>query len=410
MRKKWLPWIIAGMCTIILATHSDALGQGGVNLGGFEAQDSAWEGVGGKVILKTRISTSARYDTNFFNSHENEHEAMTYTVSPGITIGYETAKSEILFDYETNARFYDHLDDIPEGVETAREDAFTGHLLKATARTQPTARLFFGIEEAFYRTLDTGYSDRFGQPVEREAITVNRLTPSVIYKFGEKFTTGVKYRNTLTEYDRPDVDDSTGNAGMVDLIYHFNATTSMDLNYQRQYMDYDGATIDYTSDQVGAYLQKEFSHTTFSGGVGYHRREFDEQLDEMEAFTYGLDVRWQKARSHVLASVERNFNEYGDRSNSYYEATLFTLEAGRTFLEKISTGIAARYLLSDFDEADREDDVYEIAARLGYIYTDWLTFDLQVGYEERDSNQDFNDYENEFILLGLRSAYDFGSR
>jgi hypothetical protein len=44
------------------------------------------------------------------------------------------------------------------------------------------------------------------------------------------------------------------------------------------------------------------------------------------------------------------------------------------------------------------------------MFTDWLTFSLTAGFEERDSNVAGNDYDNTYYMAKLDLVYNLGAR
>ncbi len=383
-----------------------------------------------KFTIKPKISASWRVDTNFFKAENIEREVYTYAIQPGIDIGFRTAKSKILVDYTLNIYRYHDRDPVPPGQRPASDDDYNGHTLIFQARHKLTDRLLIGLDDSYYKTRDPAQTDRFDDSVAREKYFVNRLTPMIYYDFGEKFTLGLRYRNTVIDYldDAGIYEDSTEDRWMFDLIYNFSRTASFDLEYQHWQKDYDIATSDYTSDQINLIFRKEFKVVSFGAGGGYHERDFDNPaLNDIDVWNYIITILAEKEgpeedsppRSYIRLSSERNFNDQGLGDN-YYIATTFTLDAGRVFMEKIKVDITAYYQNSKYERtygltpegttALREDDTFHISADIGYMFTDWLTFTITGGYKDRDSNLAGYDYLNKYFIAKLDFSYDLGKK
>jgi len=58
--------------------------------------------------------------------------------------------------------------------------------------------------------------------------------------------------------------------------------------------------------------------------------------------------------------------------------------------------------------SNRDDDIYAISADVGYRIKEWLELHLSVGYEQRDSNFSFEEYDKTLALIELRYDYDLG--
>jgi hypothetical protein len=370
-----------------------------------------------KFTIEPRISASWRVDNNFYRAEAIDREVHTYLLAPGIDLGVETAKSHLTLDYTLNDYNYDDKDPIPPGEQAAGEEDYVGHTARLEARYRPLDRVLLGLDESYYKTRDPAYTDPFRQvTIDRNKYSINRLTPSIFYDFGLKFTAGLRYRNTQTDYDIATSEDSTENRSMFDLVYNFTRLTSLDLEYQRWKRDYDLTTSDYTSDQIKLIYRRQFKYFSLEAGGGHHDREFDDPtLKDIDVFTYRIAITGQNPpapepwRSHITFSAEQNFNEQGI-GESYFEARRFSLDAGHIFEEKILVGIEGYYQISDYETQPREDKTYDISGSVGYMVTDWLTFSITAGFEDRESNLAGYDYDNRYYMAKLDFVYNLGTR
>jgi len=380
-----------------------------------------------KFNLIPKLSASWQTDSNFYKAETNEREVYTYVVQPGLDFGYETAKSLISLGYTLNAHYYKDQDDVPAGETEAKEDDFVGHAVALKARTQPFVRLMFGLDNSYYKTRDPAQSDTTSNATDREKYYINRLTPLIFYEFEGRFSLGLRYRNTKRKYDQsigasgqPN-EDSQEHRGMIDLIYNFSETTSLRLNYQRWDMDYDLTTSDYTSDKVLLILKKQLRNFTFEVGGGYQNRDFeDETLESLDTPAYHVAFSYtpEEPRNNISITTSLGYNDVG-YGESYYTANQVGLQASRIFLEKILVKVHSSYQKSTYKKTsgdsaatrgDRDDDTYKIGGSVGYLITDWMTFSVGGGYEQRDSNQAGSDYENEYLMCKLEFDYNLGSR
>ena len=370
--------------------------------------------------VQPKIAGSFKTDSNFFKSETDEREVHAYVLEPGIILGFQTAKSDIMLDYTASLNYYDDQDPVPAGQAAADAGDYVGHLLNLLATTRPLDRVSLSLEESFLRTNDPGQSDRFANAVGRDEYFVNRISPQVYYEFEGKFAARLKYRNTLTDYDPADREDSSEHRGIFDLIYNLNRTTAFDLEYQYWQTSYDLTTSDYSSQQAMLIWRAGFRIFSFELGGGYHWRNFDgTNLQDQDLATYRLAVTAQQARSNLSLFYEHNFNDLG-QGDSYYTSDRVTLAAGHTFLDKIPVLIKGYYQASDYETFSgttpagttelREDEIYNISGSVGYMITDWLTFLIEVGTENRDSNLDGYDYDNVWFMVQVKSLFDLGSK
>jgi hypothetical protein len=68
------------------------------------------------------------------------------------------------------------------------------------------------------------------------------------------------------------------------------------------------------------------------------------------------------------------------------------------------------YSNRDYDFRDQDDDVYGGALRLAYRVRDLVTFGIEGGFENRDSNIPGLNYDDTFALLTMDINWDLGSR
>jgi hypothetical protein len=273
------------------------------------------------------------------------------------------------------------------------------------------------LDNSYYKTRDPAQSDRLSNAIGRDKYFINRLTPLVFYKFGPKFSAGLRYRNTETDYDIGTREDSTENRGIFDLVYNLTRLTSLDLEYQNWKRDYDLTTSDYTSDQIKLIFRKQFKYFSFEVGGGSQNRDFDDPtMEDIDTFTYSIALAGQnppapelRPKSHITFAVEQNFNDSGT-GDAYFKAHRFSLDAGHLFEEKLLAGIEGYYQISDYETALREDKTYDISGSLGYLFTDWLTLSITVGFEERNSNLAGYDYDNRYYMVKLDFSYNLGKK
>lgn len=381
----------------------------------------------GKAVIKPKLSASWQIDDNFYKSETFEREVYTYLVKPGIELGYETAKSMVSFDYTLDAYYYDDQDLLMPGWEPADREDFVGHTGVLEMKTSPTDRLTLGLDAGYKRTRDPASSDRFSNSVDREKYDITRILPSISYHFGERFSAGIKYRHTETDYDLASREDSTEMRPVFDIIYNLNRTMSLDLEYQHWKRDYDLNTSDYKSDQINLIFRREYKYFVFEAGGGYHERNFeDPALEEIDVINFRIGIQGQnpprpeeKPRSRIALSLERNLNDSGTGDN-YYIADSINVGLGYTFMDKFPFDVTASYQRSDYERTFgltpagtidlREDKTFKLKGTIGYIFNDWLLFNISAGHEERDSNLAGRDYDNTFFIAGLEFSYSLGKR
>lgn len=373
----------------------------------------------GIFSIKPHIDTQWKRDSNFYKSETNEKEVDTYTITPGLVVGYETDKSQLLLDYQLNAIWYNDQDTIPAGSIEADEYDHLAHKALFRAQTQATERLVLGLDNQFIQSRDPANSDDNSNAVDRYKYYINKLSPNLQYRLGSKFGLGLKYTNFVTDYSDDNQDegeDSTENRGGLSLFYYFNERTSFDLTYQLWERDYDSTSSDYTSNQVMVNFKRQFNYLTFFGGVGFHHREYDKNsISDNNKFTWEVGVSGKnsgtaetpKTAINVKLSQQLNNNGSGD---SYYDNMRLAVSFSHLFAEKIDFLLNGYIQKTDYETSDREDDRWSISSGIDYLFGHYFRIGIKGGYENRDSNITGKDFSNKYILVHLKTNYNFGSK
>jgi len=376
-----------------------------------------------KFIVTPKIAVGWQVDSNYWMSEDDEQEVFTYLIQPGVVLGYETGKSLVSLNYTANAFFYDDQDSVPAGQRKASDDDYLGHTALFQAETRPTGRWLLGLDNSFYLTRDSAQTGSLGNFTDRDKYWVNRFMPRVYYDIGRRLAARLRYRNEVIKWLEGDNDDSIENRGIGNLIYKISPTAQLDAEGQHWQRDFDGNTSDYTSNQLRLILRKQFKYISFEAGGGYQDRSFDDSdQDDIStpAYLAGITGQWppapNRASSRFALRFDQNFNDNG-LGAGYYVARRLSLIVGHIFLEKIETSLEGWYQNSDYENTygttpsgsiqKRDDDWYHILGRIGYRFTDWMTFYVAGGYDERDSNIDGLSFDNTFLKARLDCKFEF---
>lgn len=375
----------------------------------------------GRMLIKPHIETGYQKDTNFHKSDTNTKTVDTFTVKPGIELGYTTDKSLVSLDYWFNVLRYDDKDEVRAGGIKADSFDYTEHMADFTAQTQATDRFLLGLDNFYMKTRDPASADARSNGTERFKYTMNKFSPRVNYKFGEKFGLGLKYTNLLTDYSDDGVgqgEDSSENRGTSTLSYNLNEKTAFDLDYQYWERDYDKATSDYASHQVMANIYQQFNYFTFGAGAGYHSRDFDRTVagGDIGQFVWKISVAGQNPpdaqgipRSSMYLGLSSNLNDSGS-GESYYTTTRLDAQFTYLIMEKINCTLAGWFQNADYETSTREDDRWYLSGAADYLVNDFFTVGLVGGVEDRDSNETGKDFTNKFVMLNVKFNYDLGSK
>jgi hypothetical protein len=388
-----------------------------------------------KISIKPMISASAEYDSNFWRTEENEIGVYTYSIRPGISLGYETARTALFVSYTLNGLSYKAKDDAPEDQREADDENFLGHLFAFNGSYDLTNRLTIGVTDNFAISQVPTEIDSLGPTVNREEYTTNIFEPWVQYRIGDKWSARLSYIRDDIDYDETDLWDNYANSAKFGLNYRALPTLSLNFDYKYTKQEWDVGDREYTSNKFGLGFDKLFNYVSLGATGGYHFRNYqDADLDkDTDKFIWRGFLTWQNPpRSFASSGYSDGYllgNQYVTLSGgqdfsvqTFYEdhyTNNWGMLNGGIRLGKINLG--ARLYLSnrDFDrltglneagqEVIRDDDRYDLSAHIAYNFIYNLSLRFTAGHEEQDSNWAGFDYENNYAMLYLHFNYDLAS-
>jgi polysaccharide biosynthesis protein VpsM len=363
----------------------------------------------GRMLVKPKITTGASYDSNYYLNGDDRSVA-TYFIRPGIEFGYTTGKSNLIFNYELDANWYDEDGNLLIGEISGDENDYVGHDMEFSADTQLTERLKIGVGDTFILTRNPEELDYYSNEVIRNKYSKNIINPEIYYQLGVKIGLSASYTNTDINYDEDINEDSKENKLAFNLHYNLNSLNSLELQYQFWDKEYDSLTPDYDSNQIMLTFSRALKYYTLLARGGYHKRSFDRNLqDDQESFVWGLSIFGD--RPQMLFSLSQNYNATAINSE-YYLATRFLAEAGHLFLEKLNVKFRGYYQYSYYQDhpLNRSDDTWAVSCTVTYLRNEYLSFYLKPGFQTRDSSMAGDDYDNTYIMAGITVNYDLGAR
>ncbi len=403
-----------------------------------------------KWSLTPRVSVEGQYDDNIFLTERNEQDDFITTVSPGVNLNYQAPTGEIILDYEFRRSFYSDFSELD----------FSGHRGRAEARADVVHWFGAGIRETFIRDEDpielTGL-DEFESPSirtgRRNRYTRNIVEPEAVVRFGENRSIRLGYRNNILRNKREDIADLDENAGNALLTFGFNIRHVLEVFYEHINQEYD-ETIpptddrDHDGDEVrGRYTYHFNPKTTAFLEYRYLQRDFDRESARFVdyevhnpslGFTRDLyeNVTLSASGGYAVRDADGRKDEdaffgRGNFSAVYKRLTLSLYGetgVGEDFLSAESlgfnefwrAGIDARYQLlerlqiagffyieeEDFTDLDRKDTTWSVSGTLSYQILRWLFLDLEYEHNERDSNIDFESYDDNRYFGRITVQYD----
>jgi len=389
----------------------------------------------------TRISLSEEYDDNIFLASDNEEDDWITSVTPGLTLSVIMEETEVNLNYDLGFVWYATNNEYDEVRHSVTLDGLKGIPI--------AEHLTLDLDESFYISED---------PVERsEDVTSVRRTRDRYYRntfrgrinylFGEEDALYGGAHHTLLENDAPDVEDSQSygpiaginywfnihhgfgldysytrgdfdvsddydqNLGSITYTYRFSPKTRANLSYSYDSFDYKGPREDYVAHSSTLGLSRDFTGQ-MSGSIsgGYYIQDREER-DSREGFTGAVSFTQRAEKSTISltgsAGYRQQFYEAENLGFSKFYAARATL--GYQLLERLSTSLSGFYTRDEYQEidADREDKTWGGGAAFNWLLLRWLSGSLGYQYRQRDSDNAFDEYTDNRVMLTL-TAFHMG--
>ena len=400
--------------------------------------------------LTPRLSVEEQYDDNIFLTETDEQDDFITTISPGVDLKYETPTQMIDLDYEFQRLFYSDFSELD----------YSGHRGRAEARKDFSPRFSAGIRDVFISSeepIELIGIRVFERPSirmrERQRYTRNIVEPDVTFRFGERDSVRLEYRNNILNNENEDIIDQDENAinalltfffnvhNGVEVFYehidwdydsppeyptardfdgdeirgrytyHFDPRTSAFVEYRYYERDFDRETTDFVDykvhDQRLGFSRDLYENVSVSASAGYAVRNADGGDDE-GSFSGRLDFSVQYKRLDAEVYGETGFDEDFSSAYSYgfNESWRIGFDGKYQLLERLSAQ-GHFYLQNDhFVDLNRRDKFWNIRGRLSYQPLKWLIISFDYKYNKRDSNFPFETYTDNRYLFRVTTQYD----
>ena len=357
-----------------------------------------------EVKIRPLVVIDGTYSTNYYRSEKNETKVFVLRISPGIKIDANKGDSRLTLDYNLSAYF--HFDD-SDTIDSSDDD-YIGHDARMAAFTTVGSRGTLGIWDIFFLTRESAYADTFGVPEEREMYWRNMVQPYFIYDFEEKGQAELAFRYETLRYTEEGNVGSDEVRGILTGTYNLNDKNHLGLEFQpyhRWFTDTYGA---YTSLQAKLVYKHEFNEILSSEvGGGWHWRYFeDEAYEDWNDWVLNGSLIAQGEDTRARLTLERNINDFS-RFDEYFTAIRVTGDLERQFGENFSASLGGYYQYGDYIRRDREDNVWNINARVGYTFlSKMLELSLAYNYTNRNSDEEGADYNEHQVVAAIGFIYD----
>jgi len=395
------------------------------------AQAAPLVSIGDNVDVFFNGSSSLQWESNVFHDEKKERDDLKFTVSPGFEVNVGRGVSNL--DLSIITRYdiirYDDLSDLDN--ELFHIKAISSY---KSSRWDVNGLVSFDESQS---TTGDGNDNRRGKLTESDN-TAARLNGE--YRLSPKFSVGSGVNYSDREYTGNDdtLADRETYTVPVDIFYELTPKVDLSIGYQyttsdvgstENLVNFGGGPTGY---KIGSYdSEGHFFNVGARGNllpklsgffkVGYRTNDSDDSsvqefvngvggavrsTNRDSSGTMGLDADLTYLATPKVTTalrLHRGFGIGGEGQST--ENTSADLSASYSINTNYSASANFGYTLREYDESDREDNVYRTGLRLSYVPNQYWRFSTGYRYSENDSDRKGQSYESHTIDLTASLRY-----
>lgn len=389
------------------------------------AQAAPLVSIGDNVDVFFNGSSSLQWQSNVFNDEDDEQDDLKFTVSPGFEVNVGRGVSNL--DLSIITRYdiirYDDLSDLDN--ELFHIKAISSY---KSSRWDVNGLVSFDESQS---TTGDGNDNRRGKLTESDN-TAARLNGE--YRLSPKFSVGSGVNYSDREYTSDDtLADRETYTVPVDIFYELTPKVDLSIGYQYTTSDVGSTQNGDTTNgfYVGSYdTEGHFFNVGARGNllpklsgffkVGYRTNDSDDSdirrysggvltpdsTNRDSSGTMGLDADFTYLATPKVTTALRLHRGFGiGGQGQSTENTSADLSASYSINTNYSASANFGYTLREYDESDREDNVYRTGLRLSYVPNQYWRFSTGYRYSENDSDRKGQSYESHTIDLTASLRY-----
>jgi hypothetical protein len=379
--------------------------------------------IGDNVDVFFNGSSSLQWQSNVFYNEKDEEEDLLLTVSPGfeVNIGRGVSNLDLSIITRYDILRYDdlsHLDD----------EYFH---IKAIGSYQSSRWDVNGLVSFDEEQSTTGQEGSLNTAGTRGEIIQSDNTRANLegeYRLSPKFSVGSGVRYYDREYTSHDsLADRETVTIPLDVFYELTPKVDLSLGYRYTstdvgdtkydngvvYEGYDKESHFFNIGARGNLLPKltgffKVGYTVTdpdSSDITFNGTTFDKQKRDSQG-TLGLDADFTYLATPKVTTrlkLHRGFGVGGEGQST--ENTSANLSASYAINANYSASAFGGYTLREYEESDREDNIYSIGARFSYVPNQYWRFSTGYAYSENDSDRKGQSYESHTLDLSASLRY-----
>lgn len=359
--------------------------------------------------LNIGLKISEEYSSNIYLAETDELDDYTSRLLSKLDFGWSTPKSHLNMDYTISVMEYSFPQD--EEMLEGDKEYVIWHNLKFNTGTYTRGffgkRLYFDVTEEFFQNDDPHRVER-GFLTGRNEYYINRLSPQIRYKLGNKLQLAVKYVQEILEYKQADIEDSREHRGILSMQHKLNSKNWLKIEYQYAKRSFDVSQSYRVNQGWLKFYHILNSYVKCDLGGGYQDRSYTEGLvEDWKGITLlaGLEATtWNKLSSRFTYQSQPNTLGYF----AFYRSQRLDMHLKYELLTDLLLVSDPFIQWDDYRQPkDRRDRLIGWGGKLSYtIHEGWQA---EAAYHrlERHSNVSGNSYHENNVSISLSAYYDF---
>lgn len=362
----------------------------------------------GPARIYPSVITAVGYDSNIFESADNEVDSTVTRVAPEVSALLPFNAGAVQAGVQADAMRFSESSD----------DNFTNRSLFGRTNFEAGARNRFNLNAALNKSHDprgTGLTE--GIDPETTTITSpDEYTDKVAnfrYEFGAKSATGrIRLMANYLDHDydnhreRTRYFDRTDTGYGAAFLWRALPRTALVIEARDKHIEYDerrpgDVTLD--SRERSALLGAEWDITDKSTGtlrVGHNRKNFDApERSDGSSVVWEATAKWSpRTYSHIELTVDRAPNETNGEGD-FIDTQNYGVKWTHAWRKRFSTDIGLGYKDQSYQRAEREEKTKSAQLGLRYEMRHWLIWRLDAAWRNRDSDIAVLDFERQRYWL-----------
>jgi hypothetical protein len=343
------------------------------------------------LLLTPSLSVSEQYNDNVFFDHQRIGDFIT-AIHAGVSLAYQRPRLMLTLSTGNSSQLYAH--------QTQENTATGGQYGTLTASSQVSERLLLNLSDTMSRVDRSRTGPAPGsspapptaeQPspdaqastlASRGSALTNSVTSGASYRLAPRWSGGVTYRNSLSNFSDPGGSDISNIAGL-SLGYDWSPTTSISAGYS--YAQFDPAGFPQTQSHnptLGFSQQFDPIWSLVATGGVYVNSGSDVSSHAGPTFNVAATRRGEHA-SLVAGAAQAITNSGGVAGTSTTVSAFLGYQA--QLLEQLSGSLYSTY--GHFDTDQTTYQFVSMTAALSMVFWRYFTGGLSYSYRWQDNSQ-----------------------